>query len=70
MKIASIVLYLFAATNIVCSNFYQEIRVDQSIQKILRSIMFQDVIISIQKYDIYDRAIRLLDVVAQIMSAT
>lgn len=70
MKIASIILYFFIAINIARSNFYQEAYVDQAIQGILQSIGRQDIIIRIQRYDIYDGAQRLLDVVTRNVAAT
>lgn len=70
---ASAIYYIFAflVIDVARSNrFYQETYVDQAIQEILRSVGWQDVIIRIQKYDIYDGAQRLLNVVARNMAMT
>lgn len=63
MKIARAILYFFAANNVVSFNFYQENYVDRSIEKFLKSIVSQDVIIRFQKDDIYSE--RMLDLVVQ-----
>lgn len=70
MKFASAILYLFAVIDVAHSNFYRETYVDRAIQGILRSIEPQDVIIRIQRYDIYEGARRLLDVVARNVATT
>lgn len=70
MMFASAISYFFAAINVARSNFYQETYVDRTIQGILRSIELQDVIIRIQRYDIYEGAQHLLDVVVQNVATT
>ncbi|CAL1677782.1 unnamed protein product [Lasius platythorax] len=68
MKIARAILYFFAVNNVLSLNFYQENYVDRSIQKFLRSIVRQNVIIRVQKCDIYSE--RMLDLVAQSVITT
>ncbi|KAM0731707.1 hypothetical protein ACS0PU_001249 [Formica fusca] len=68
MKIARAIFYFFAANNVVSLKFYPENYVDRSIEKFLRSIVCQDVIIRIQKCDIYSG--RMLDLVAQSVITT
>lgn len=65
MKIARgiAILYFYVANNVASLNFYQENHVDRSIEKFLRSIASQDVIIRIQRYDIYSE--RVLDLVTR-----
>lgn len=70
MKITSAISYLLVAIDVTRSNFYREAYVDRAIQGILRSIGRQDVIIRIQRYDIYDGARRLFDVVARNLATT
>ncbi|XP_011879021.1 PREDICTED: uncharacterized protein LOC105568180 [Vollenhovia emeryi] len=70
MKIAGAISYFFAVTNVARSYFYREVYIDQAIQDILQSIGRQDIIIRIQRYDIYDGAQRLLDVVARNVATT
>ncbi|XP_025987573.2 uncharacterized protein LOC113003227 [Solenopsis invicta] len=67
---SAIYLFAFLTIDIAHSNFYEKPHVDQTIQKILRSIGQQDVIIRIQKYEIYDGVQRLLDIVARNMAIT
>lgn len=70
MKIASAISYLFIAIDVARSNFYREAYVDRAIQGILQSIGRQDVIIRIQRRDIYDGAQHLFDVVARNLAMT
>jgi len=72
MKIASVISYLFVTIDVAHSHFYQEAyqEIDQTIQRILQSIEQHDVIIRIQRYDIYDGAQRLLDVVTRNVATT
>ncbi|XP_036147437.1 uncharacterized protein LOC105835907 [Monomorium pharaonis] len=70
MKIAIYYLFAFLAIDVALSNFYQEAYIDQAIQEILRTIERHDVIIKIQKSDIYDGAQRLLDAVVSNVAIT
>ncbi|XP_011634437.1 uncharacterized protein LOC105425396 [Pogonomyrmex barbatus] len=69
MKIVSIISYFFTVIGVVRSN-YQEGYIDRTIQEILQSVEPHDVIIRLQKYDIYDGARRLLDIVARNVATT
>ncbi|EZA52999.1 hypothetical protein X777_07176 [Ooceraea biroi] len=65
MKIVRTILYFFFAASVICSNLRQGMHGDQSIRKILRSIIHQDVIIRIQGLNTYYVMEYLLEIVTE-----
>lgn len=71
MRIPRVILYLLLAARVVnCSKLHRETRSDQSIRKILRSIVHQDVIIRIQGPTTYVVMEYLLEIVTEAITTT